>query len=131
MGGMRRVYYYDKEAGRVVEGAPRRASSPKSAYFADERFFEGKVAPDGTDISSRTKFREYCKLHGVTDPRDYTETWAKADAERAAFAKGEQPLKPYIESVEESMRMLNQGYKPPPPPVAENDMPVIHEMVAG
>lgn len=128
---MKRVFYWDKESGKLLEGAPRKVGPPKSAYFADERFFEGKVAPDGTDISSRTKFREYCKLHGVTDPRDYTETWAKAQAERDAFAKGEQPLKPYIEAVEDSMRMLNQGYRPPPPPVAENDTPVVHNVIAG
>lgn len=38
---------------------------------------------DGTVISGRVAYNRYCKEHGVTNPADYKETWAKAEAERA------------------------------------------------
>jgi hypothetical protein len=56
---------------------------------------------------------------------DFKDTWEKAQSERDAIATGTQSDKPYIEAVEQSFRMLNQGYRPPPPPVVEKDAPVI------
>ena len=56
---------------------------------------------------------------------DFKNTWEKAQSERDAFATGTQDDKPYVRAVEDSLRMLNQGYRPPPPPVVENDVPVV------
>lgn len=39
-------------------------------------------APDGTVISGRVAYNQYCKDHGVTNPADYSKEWAKAEAER-------------------------------------------------
>lgn len=39
-------------------------------------------APDGTVISGRVQYNQYCREHGVTNPADYTETWAKAAEKR-------------------------------------------------
>jgi hypothetical protein len=45
--------------------------------LAGDRHYDGMVAPDGTDISSRTKHREYMKRNGLTTADDYKETWRK------------------------------------------------------
>lgn len=41
--------------------------------------------PDGTPISGRVAYNQYCKEHKVTNPADYKDQWAKqkADRERA------------------------------------------------
>lgn len=58
--------------------APARADS---ALWGD-RNYEGMVAPDGTDISSRTKHREYMKANSLATADDFKETWAKAQERR-------------------------------------------------
>lgn len=63
--------------------SPARADS---ALWGD-RNYEGLVAPDGTDISSRTKHREYMKAKGLTTMDDFKETWAKAKAEREHYVQ--------------------------------------------
>lgn len=45
-------------------------------------FMDGDTAPDGTDIGSRQKRREWMRAAGVADVSDYTEAWAKAHAKR-------------------------------------------------
>lgn len=45
--------------------------------------------PDGTIISGRVAYNEYCRQHNVTNPADYKEQWAKQAAERQkAFTPG-------------------------------------------
>lgn len=61
--------------------APARADS---ALWGD-RSYEGMRAPDGTDISSRTKHREYMKAKGVTTMDDFKDTWAKAKVDRESY----------------------------------------------
>lgn len=63
--------------------APARADS---ALWGD-RSYEGMVAPDGTDISSRTKHREYMKAKGLTTMDDFKESWAKAKVEREHYVQ--------------------------------------------
>lgn len=55
------------------------------------RFYENTFAPDldKTDIGSRKKHREYMAQRGLTNPSDFKETWAKAEAERAKIRAGE------------------------------------------
>ena len=57
-----------------------------SALWGD-RSYEGMVAPDGTDISSRTKHREYMKAKGLTTMDDFKDSWAKAKVEREHYVQ--------------------------------------------
>ena len=61
--------------------APSRGDS---ALWGD-RNYEGMTAPDGTDISSRTKHREYMKAKGLTTMDDFKDTWARAKVERENY----------------------------------------------
>lgn len=47
-----------------------------------DRFYEGQVTPDGVDIGSRRKHRQYMRDNGLTTSDDFTETWKKAAAVR-------------------------------------------------
>jgi hypothetical protein len=49
-------------------------------------YMDGTRATDGTDIGSRAKRRAYMQANNVTDASDYTQSWAKARAEREALA---------------------------------------------
>lgn len=40
-------------------------------------------APDGTVISGRRAYAEYCRENNVTNPADYTQEWAKKAEDRA------------------------------------------------
>lgn len=51
--------------------------------LAGDRHYEGMRAPDGTDISSRTKHREYMRSRGLTTADDFASTWKRAENERA------------------------------------------------
>lgn len=50
-----------------------------------DRSYEGMQAPDGTDISSRTKHREYMKAKGLTTMDDFKDSWAKAKESRERY----------------------------------------------
>lgn len=56
--------------------------------LAGDRHYEGMRAPDGTDISSRTKHREYMRRTGLTTVDDFKGTWKKAEEERTALRQG-------------------------------------------
>ncbi len=66
-------------------GSDRAVHNP----LAGDRHYEGLRAPDGTDISTRTKHREYMKRNGLTTADDFTETWKRAEAERDRYRRGE------------------------------------------
>lgn len=59
--------------------APLRTDS--GALWGD-RNYDGARAPDGTDISTRTKHREYMRATGLTTTDDFKDTWARAKQER-------------------------------------------------
>lgn len=59
--------------------APGRVDS--GALWGD-RHYDGMRAPDGTDISTRTKHRDYMRATGLTTTDDFKDTWAKAKQER-------------------------------------------------
>lgn len=56
--------------------------------LAGDRHYDGLVAPDGTDISTRTKHRQYMRDNNVTMAEDFKETWAKAEEERKKLRTG-------------------------------------------
>lgn len=77
--------------------------------LAGDRHYEGLRAPDGTDISSRTKHREYMKAKGLTTADDFTGVWEKAEKERQAFRSGNFEDKELHSIVEEQvMRAVAQ-----------------------
>lgn len=59
------------------------AMSGLANALAGDRHYDGMRATDGTDISSRTKHREYMKRNGLTTSDDFTGAWQKAEKERA------------------------------------------------
>ena len=59
--------------------------------LAGDRLYDGLRASDGTDISSRSKHRDYMKRNGLTTADDYRGEWAKAAQERAALRAGIDP----------------------------------------
>ena len=56
--------------------------------LAGDRHYDGMRASDGTDISTRTKHREYMKRTGLTTASDYTETWKAQENVRKAELSG-------------------------------------------
>lgn len=79
----RTVYVYDPEAGLVEVGSDWQPTARRVPVVGDAHY-DGMRATDGTDISSRTKHRNYMKANGLALAGDFTETWAKAAAERTA-----------------------------------------------
>lgn len=83
----RRRYIQDPKTHELIEvtadyQAPMRTDS--GALWGD-RSYDGLTAPDGTDISTRTKHREYMKATGLTTADDFTETWARAKESRERY----------------------------------------------
>jgi hypothetical protein len=62
-----------------------------SALWGD-RHYDGVRASDGTDISTRSKHREYMKRHGLTTVDDFGHNyWSQHAATREAIASGVDP----------------------------------------
>ena len=53
--------------------------------LAGDRHYDGMRAPDGTDISSRTKHREYMRRTGLAMADDFQSTFAMAEKDRQEF----------------------------------------------
>lgn len=71
-----------------------------------DRHYDGAAAPDGTDISTRSKHREYMKRTGLTTADDFQESWAKAKVERERlFTEGGTFRR---QDIERAIGMLNQ-----------------------
>lgn len=88
----RTTYVYvtgtDGKVTSYVKGQePQRLHADAGALWGD-RDYIGLRATDGTDISSRSKQREYMKRHGLTTADDFTETWAKAEKARDEYRQG-------------------------------------------
>lgn len=58
------------------------SNSALAHALAGDRHYDGLVASDGTDISTRTKHREYMKRNGLTIADDYKGEWGKAEKDR-------------------------------------------------
>lgn len=64
------------------------AMSGLANALAGDRHYDGLRATDGTDISSRTKHREYMKSKGLALTSDFKEQWGRAQSERDALRNG-------------------------------------------
>ena len=56
---------------------------------AGDRHYDGLRATDGTDISSRSKHREYMRANNLTTADDFTQTWKKQAEQRNAVFAGQ------------------------------------------
>jgi hypothetical protein len=54
----------------------------------NDRSYDGLRATDGTDISSRSKHREYMKINGLTTADDFKGTWSDAQKQRDDYYSG-------------------------------------------
>ncbi len=59
--------------------------------LAGDRHYDGLRASDGTDISTRSKHRQYMRERGLTTVDDYRGEWARAAKERAELREGVDP----------------------------------------
>ena len=83
----RRRWIQDRKTGELIEVTADyipEMRTDSGALWGDSSY-DGMRAPDGTDISSRTKHREYMKAHGVTTMDDFKDTWAQAKASRERY----------------------------------------------
>lgn len=83
----RRRYIQDRRTGELIEVTedytpPLRVDS---GALWNDRSYEGLRATDGTDISSRTKHREYMRANNLTTVDDFKDTWAKAQQQREQY----------------------------------------------
>ena len=80
----RRRWIQDRKTGELIEVTADyipEMRTDSGALWGDSSY-DGMRAPDGTDISSRTKHREYMRATGLTTTDDFSQTWAKAKQER-------------------------------------------------
>jgi hypothetical protein len=75
-----------------VEVTPDLQGHCERAPLFTDRFMEKDVAQDGTDISSRSKRREYMKAHGLADAADFKEHWSKAEQRRRDPSHGREAV---------------------------------------
>lgn len=83
----RRRFIQDPETHELIEVTPdyvKPMSADSGALWGD-RSYDGLRAPDGSDISTRSKHRAYMAATGFTTADDYKETWAKAQAARERY----------------------------------------------
>lgn len=55
----------------------------EDAPLHTDKGYENVVLPDGTQLTSRSKYNAYLKRHGLTHRRDFTNEWAQAAKHRA------------------------------------------------
>jgi hypothetical protein len=85
---------------------PIESAEAKAAPIMVDRFMEGSVATDGTDIGSRRKREEYKRREGVTDKSDYGPGWADRKREEKARAASEGTKRTVTEIVKMDQRHL-------------------------
>ena len=66
------------------EYVPKNQLIPHGRVHGDLHY-DGLRATDGTDISTRTKHREYMRRHGLATVDDYKKTWSEAEKRRTEY----------------------------------------------
>lgn len=89
----RRRYRWDEVTQSMVEVGAEWTDVERRAPVATEGLVYGNLgrSTDGVDISTRTRHREYMKASGTTVMSDFTESWAKAEQNRATYYAGKSP----------------------------------------
>lgn len=75
-----------------------------NAQFGD-RHYQGLRAPDGTDIGSRKKHRDYLKRTGLATADDFTESWQRAAVKRREVLSGEADKQDRIEALKRAVEV--------------------------
>lgn len=80
----RRRWIQDRYTGELIEVTPGHEPELRtdSGALWGDRSYDGLRATDGTDISSRTKHREYMKANNLATVDDFQNSWAKAQQAR-------------------------------------------------
>jgi hypothetical protein len=86
----RQTWVYRNKTGggvEVFEKGSEPALSTDAVHFAlsGDRHYDGMRATDGTDISTRTKHREYMKANNVTTMDDFKSVWQGAQKQRDEY----------------------------------------------
>lgn len=83
----RRRFIQDRNTGQLIEVTPDYQPELRvdSGALWGDSSYAGLTASDGTDISTRTKHREYMKAKGLATVDDFKETWAKAQEQRERY----------------------------------------------
>jgi hypothetical protein len=68
----------------VDEAVPAR----RDGLLYNDRIYDGLRADDGTDISSRSRHRDYMRQNGLTTMDDFAGEWAKARQQRDDYFTG-------------------------------------------
>jgi hypothetical protein len=61
--------------------------------LAGDRHYDGLRTPDGTDVSTRTKHRDYMKRNNLTMADDFKGEWRAAAQARADIRDGTDPAR--------------------------------------
>lgn len=83
----RRRWIQDRKTGELIEVTADyipEMRTDSGALWGDQSY-QGMRAPDGTDISTRTKHREYMKANNLTTMDDFKDTWAQAKVSREKY----------------------------------------------
>ena len=90
---MTRRRWIQQPDGSLVEVDPHSGGTPRNGNGDDalwgDRHYQGLVAPDGTDISSRTKHRQYLKQNGLATYDDFAGEFARKRKERDEYHLGQ------------------------------------------
>ena len=86
----RRRYIQDPTTLEMIEvtpdyAAPTRESARNRGALWNDRHYDGVQATDGTDISTRSKHREYMKRNNLTTVDDFSGTWANSVKQRENY----------------------------------------------
>jgi hypothetical protein len=85
----RTTYVQDPDTGELIpkdQYVPKHSLSEHHLIIGDSHYnYDGAVATDGTDISTRAKHRAYMKANNLTPMDDFKDTWAKARSDRDAY----------------------------------------------
>lgn len=85
----RRRWIQDRDSGQLIEVSEDYTPEHRvdSGALWGDRSYDGLRAPDGTDISTRTKHRDYMRATGLTTADDFSASWARAKTEREAYVQ--------------------------------------------
>ena len=83
----RRRWIQDRKTGELIEVTADyqpEMRNDSGALWGDQSY-QGLRADDGTDISTRTKHREYMKANNLTTMDDFKDSWAQAKVSRERY----------------------------------------------
>jgi hypothetical protein len=86
---MKRRYIQDPETLELIEITADQQPDARAGDAAlwGDRSYDGLRAPDGSDISSRSKHKAYMKATGLTTSDDFKGEWARAKTAREHYQR--------------------------------------------